>query len=207
MTRPPERSRRSPASPSPCATGGCGGSGSAPRSPSTPPHAGRAHRGELDLHCAEPRARGRALTPSRPPRCRRCPPAPPVRRPRSCAATRCCTATCAPARDAAATLDELATLATPGLAAQLRRAALSARAAVARGLPEPARAVGAIASLELAPAHGSTQTGLVVLVERTAIAHQGHDRAGARRVHGPARAHAWRLARRLLPACPPSTLD
>ncbi|MGO9958741.1 MAG: hypothetical protein ACLP50_22720 [Solirubrobacteraceae bacterium] len=74
---------------------------------------------------------------------------------------------------AAETLDELATLATPGLAAQLRRAALSARAAVARGLPEPARAVGAIANLELAPAHGSTQTGLVVLVERTAIAHQG----------------------------------
>ena len=74
---------------------------------------------------------------------------------------------------AAATLDELATLATPGLAAQLRRAALSARAAVARGLPEPARAVGSIATLELAPPHGTTQTGLVVLVERTAIAHQG----------------------------------
>jgi hypothetical protein len=74
---------------------------------------------------------------------------------------------------AAATLNELATVATPGLAAQLRRAALSARAAIARGLPEPARAVGAIASLELAPARGSTQTGLVVLVERTAIAHQG----------------------------------
>ncbi|MGA2015243.1 MAG: hypothetical protein ABSH51_32600 [Solirubrobacteraceae bacterium] len=74
---------------------------------------------------------------------------------------------------AAATLNELATVATPGLAAQLRRAALSARAAIARGLPEPARAVGAIASLELAPPHGSTQAGLVVLVERTAIAHQG----------------------------------
>ena len=74
---------------------------------------------------------------------------------------------------AAATLDELATLATPGLAAQLRRAALSARAAVARGLPEPARAVGSIATVELAPPHGTTQTGLVVLVERTAIAHQG----------------------------------
>jgi len=74
---------------------------------------------------------------------------------------------------AAATLDELAMLATPGPAAELRRAALSARAAVARGLPEPARAVGAIAALELAPPHGSTQAGLVVLVERTAIAHQG----------------------------------
>ena len=74
---------------------------------------------------------------------------------------------------AAATLDELATLATPGLAAQLRRAALSARAAVAHGLPEPARAVGSIATLELALPHGTTQTGLVVLVERTAIAHQG----------------------------------
>jgi hypothetical protein len=74
---------------------------------------------------------------------------------------------------AAANLDELATLATPGLAAQLRRAALSARAAAARGLPEPARAVGSIATLELAPPHATTETGLVVLIERTAIAHQG----------------------------------
>jgi hypothetical protein len=74
---------------------------------------------------------------------------------------------------AAETLDELATLATPGLAAQLRRAALSARAAVAHGLPEPAQAVGSIATLELGPPHGSTQAGLVVLAERTAIARQG----------------------------------
>jgi hypothetical protein len=74
---------------------------------------------------------------------------------------------------AAATLDELATLATPGLAAQLRRSALGARAAVARGLPEPARAVGSIATLEVGPPHGTRQSGLVVLLERTAIAHQG----------------------------------
>ena len=70
-------------------------------------------------------------------------------------------------------LDHLAALATPGLAAQLHRAALSARAAVARGLPEPARAIGAIASLELAPPQAGTQTGLVVLAERTALARGG----------------------------------
>jgi len=74
---------------------------------------------------------------------------------------------------AAATLNELATLATPALAALLRAAAISARAAVARGLPEPARAVGTIASLELSPPHGRTQTGLVVLAERSTIAHRG----------------------------------
>ena len=70
-------------------------------------------------------------------------------------------------------LDHLAALATPRLAAQLHRAALSARAAVARGLPEPARAIGTIASLELALPHARTQTGLIVLAERTALAHDG----------------------------------
>jgi hypothetical protein len=74
---------------------------------------------------------------------------------------------------AAATLNELATLATPALAAQLRTAAISARAAVARGLPEPARAVGTIASLELSSPDGRTRTGLVVLAERSVIAHRG----------------------------------
>lgn len=71
------------------------------------------------------------------------------------------------------TLDELAALATPGLAAQLHRAALSARGAVARGLPEPARAIGTIANLELTPPHAGAQTGLVVLAERTALARGG----------------------------------
>jgi hypothetical protein len=71
------------------------------------------------------------------------------------------------------TLDQLARLATPALATQLHRAALSARAAIARGLPEPARAIGTIATLELAPPQAGTETGLVVLTERTAIAGGG----------------------------------
>lgn len=41
--------------------------------------------------------------------------------------------------------------------------------AVARGLPEQARAVASVANLELAPPKDGAQTGLVVLVERTII--------------------------------------
>jgi len=74
---------------------------------------------------------------------------------------------------APATLNELAALATPDLAAQLRHAAISAQAAITHGLPQPAQAVGTIASVDLYPARAGTQTGLVVLAERTTIARQG----------------------------------
>ena len=70
---------------------------------------------------------------------------------------------------AVAALNELAALATPELAAELRQAATSARLAVAHGLPDQARAVASVENLELAPPKGGAQTGLVVLVERTII--------------------------------------
>jgi hypothetical protein len=70
---------------------------------------------------------------------------------------------------AAAALNELAALATPELAAELRQAATSARLAVAHGLPDQARAVASVDNLELAPTKGGAQTGLIVLVERTII--------------------------------------
>ena len=70
---------------------------------------------------------------------------------------------------AVAELNELAALATPALAAHLRQAAASARVAVARGLPEQARAVASVDNVELAPPKDGAQTGLVVLVERTII--------------------------------------
>ena len=70
---------------------------------------------------------------------------------------------------AVAELNQLAALATPALAAHLRQAATGARVAVARGLPEQARAVASVANLELAPPKDGAQTGLVVLVERTII--------------------------------------
>jgi len=59
---------------------------------------------------------------------------------------------------AVAELNELAALATPALAAHLRQAAANARVAVA-----------SIDNVELAPPKDGTQTGLVVLVERTII--------------------------------------
>ena len=70
---------------------------------------------------------------------------------------------------AATALNELAALATPELAAELRQAATSARLAVARGLRDQARAVASVENLELAPPKGGAQTGLVVLIERTII--------------------------------------
>ena len=70
---------------------------------------------------------------------------------------------------AVAELNQLAALATPALAAHLRQAARSARVAVARGLPEQARAVASVDNVELAPPKDGAQTGLVVLVERTII--------------------------------------
>jgi hypothetical protein len=78
-----------------------------------------------------------------------------------------CSCSRAPAR-----LDELAALATPELAAQLRQLAGSARRAVARGLPEPARAYATVENLELAPDATRPDTGLVVLLEHT-IARDG----------------------------------
>lgn len=70
---------------------------------------------------------------------------------------------------AAAKLNELAALATPELGAHLRQAATAARLAVAHALPAQARAVASIDNVELTPAKGGTQTGLVVLVEHTII--------------------------------------
>jgi hypothetical protein len=70
---------------------------------------------------------------------------------------------------AVAELNKLAALATPALAAHLRQAAANARVAVARGLPEQARAVASVDNVELAPPKDGAQTGLVVLVERTII--------------------------------------
>ena len=153
-------------------TGGCGGSGSTHRSPTTPTQlvtpTADGSTSTAQSPGSQQGAHAFAPSPLSPVPARAVsPPAAVLRRYALLYGNLC---SCS---HAAATLNELATVATPALGAQLRRAALSARAAIAHGLPEPARAVGAIASLELAPARGSTQTGLVVLVERTAIAHQG----------------------------------
>ncbi len=70
---------------------------------------------------------------------------------------------------AAARLNQMAALATPGLATRLRRAATAARLAVAHGLPARARAVASVDSLELSPANDGARTGLVVLLEHTIL--------------------------------------
>ncbi|MGI8411547.1 MAG: hypothetical protein ACR2QA_03440 [Solirubrobacteraceae bacterium] len=68
---------------------------------------------------------------------------------------------------AAGKLDEMAALATPGLATHLRAATTAARRAVARGLPTLARAIATVDTLELSPPKDATRTGLVVLLEHT----------------------------------------
>jgi hypothetical protein len=97
---------------------------------------------------------------------------------------------------AAAKLNELAALATPELAAQLKRAAASARVAVARGLPGQARAVASVDNVELTPPEDGGQTGLVVLLEHTII--DRHTATGPRPVVYTARlantSDGWRVA-------------
>jgi hypothetical protein len=62
----------------------------------------------------------------------------------------------------------LAMLATDGLAAQLHASPRQAALAAARGLPRGAKQVGTVTSLQLAPAHGDRQTGVVILSEQLA---------------------------------------
>ena len=70
---------------------------------------------------------------------------------------------------AAARLNQMAALATPGLATRLRRAATAARLAAAHGLPARALAVASVDTLELSPPKRGTRTGLVVLLEHTIV--------------------------------------
>jgi hypothetical protein len=97
---------------------------------------------------------------------------------------------------AVAELNQLAALATPALAAHLRQAATTARVAVARGLPEQARAVASVDNVELTPPEDGGQTGLVVLLEHTIV--DRHRATGPRPVVYTARlantSGGWRVA-------------
>jgi hypothetical protein len=60
----------------------------------------------------------------------------------------------------------LGALAADGLAAQLHAIPRQATLAAARGLPAGAKQIGTVTSLQLAPAHGDRQTGVVILSEQ-----------------------------------------